>query len=70
MHFDAPSRFRKSWMILIRKTKFHQKNHGLVNWGIGGLMKTRLVPIRLLNCFGASNNMFSRIPNQQSHEIF
>ena len=40
MHFDAPSRFRKGWMISIQKKKiyFDKKDRGLMNWGIGELM--------------------------------
>ena len=43
MHFDAPSRFRKCWMISIQKKQainmyFDKKNRGLVNWEISELM--------------------------------
>ena len=39
MHCDAPSRFRKGWMISIQKKQkinkyFDKKNRGLGNWGI------------------------------------
>ena len=37
MHFDAPSRFRKGWMISIQKKQWinkylDKKNRGQVNW--------------------------------------
>ena len=30
--FDAPSRFRKGWMISIQKKYFDKKTSGLENW--------------------------------------